>query len=106
MELDGHQVGYKFFPGENCIPFVTKEAWWRKRAGFVDYHVWVTPNDPKEMFAAGDYPNQSQGGDGLDKWVEQVRWHLARFVRSHTLSWSFSETGWRACCGFAAPPTR
>lgn len=69
----GDPVGYKFFPGENCIPFVSKEAWWRKRAGFVDYHMWVTPNDPKEMFAAGDYPNQSRGGDGLEKWVEQDR---------------------------------
>ena len=43
------------------------------RAGFVNYHVWVTPFDEAEKYAAGDYPNQSRGGDGLVKWTEQDR---------------------------------
>ena len=34
-------------------------AWWRKRAGFVNHHVWVTPFAEDEKYAAGDYPNQS-----------------------------------------------
>ncbi len=33
----GEPVGYKFFPGDNCFPFASKNAWWRKRAGFVDH---------------------------------------------------------------------
>ena len=69
----GEPVGYKFFPGDNCFPFASKNAWWRKRAGFVDHHVWVTPNRAEERHAAGDYPNQSQGGDGLPKWTAQNR---------------------------------
>jgi len=69
----GDPVGYKFFPGENCWPYASPEAWWRKRAGFVDHHVWVTPNCPEERYAAGDYPNQSRGGDGLSKWTEKDR---------------------------------
>jgi primary-amine oxidase len=36
-------------------------SWWRKRAKFVDYHVWVTPYDDNEKYAAGEYPNQSKG---------------------------------------------
>ena len=69
----GEPVAYKFLGGDNCIPFASKNAWWRKRAGFVEHHVWVTPFDEKENYAAGDYPNQSQGGDGLIKWTANDR---------------------------------
>lgn len=69
----GEPVGYKFLPGDNCFPFASKNAWWRKRAGFVDHHVWVTPFREEELHAAGNYPNQSQGGDGLPLWTEADR---------------------------------
>jgi primary-amine oxidase len=69
----GEPVGYKFLPGDNAYPFAGREAWWRKRAGFVDHHVWVTPYREDERYAAGDYPNQSLGGDGLVKWTEADR---------------------------------
>jgi primary-amine oxidase len=69
----GEPVGYKFFPGDNCVPFAWRDAWWRKRAGFVNHHVWVTPFQETERYGAGDYPNQSSGGDGLIKWTEQDR---------------------------------
>jgi primary-amine oxidase len=60
-------------PGDNSPPMAQKSAWWRKRAGFVDYHVWVTPNYEAESYAAGDYPNQSRGGGGLLDWTELDR---------------------------------
>uniref|UniRef100_A0A914C2W9 Amine oxidase n=1 Tax=Acrobeloides nanus TaxID=290746 RepID=A0A914C2W9_9BILA len=69
----GQSVGYKFIPGENAIPFASPNSWWRKRAGFVNNHVWVTPFNEDEKYAAGDFPNQSQGGDGLMKWTKQDR---------------------------------
>jgi primary-amine oxidase len=69
----GDPVGYKFFAGDNAVPFAAPTAWWRKRAGFVDHHVWVTPFHEEERFAAGDYPNQSSGGDGLPRWTAQDR---------------------------------
>jgi primary-amine oxidase len=69
----GQPVGYKFFPGDNAVPFASPEAWWRRRAGFVDHHVWVTPYSESERFAAGDFPNQSKGGDGLPAWTAQDR---------------------------------
>ncbi|CAF3900194.1 unnamed protein product [Rotaria magnacalcarata] len=69
----GEPTGYKLHPGENCIPFASSNAWWRKRASFVDYHVWITPYNEKEMFGGGNYPNQSQGDDGLLKYTEQNR---------------------------------
>ena len=69
----GNPVGYKFMPGDNCFPFASKNAWWRKRAGFVDHHVWVTPFNEEERHAAGNYPNQSQGGEGLPTWTAANR---------------------------------
>jgi primary-amine oxidase len=69
----GQPVGYKFFPGDNAVPFASPNAWWRKRAGFVNHHVWVTPYREEEKYAAGDYPNQSLGGDGLPKWTAADR---------------------------------
>ena len=69
----GEPVAYKFLPGDNCLPFASKESFWRQRAGFVDNHVWVTPFNAAEYFAAGDYPNQSQGGEGINKWTEEDR---------------------------------
>jgi primary-amine oxidase len=69
----GEPVGYKFLPMDNSFPMASPDAWWRKRAGFVNWHVWVTPFNENEKYAAGDYPNQSQGGEGLIKWTEQDR---------------------------------
>lgn len=69
----GEPVGYKFMPGDNSFPLASKNAWWRKRAGFVENHVWVTPYSDDEKYGAGDYPNQSQGGDGLIRWTAADR---------------------------------
>src|SRR5882724_1560546 len=69
----GEPVAYKFMAGDNCIPFASKNAYWRKRAGFVENHVWVTPFNEQENFAAGNFPNQSQGGDGLIRWTQKDR---------------------------------
>jgi primary-amine oxidase len=69
----GAPVGYKFFPGDNSYPMASGNAWWRRRARFVDQHVWVTPYKKDERYAAGDFPNQSNGGDGLIRWTEANR---------------------------------
>lgn len=69
----GDAVGYRFLPGDNAVPFASEKAYWRQRAGFVNYHVWVTPFKEDEKYGAGDYPNQSAGGDGLIKWTAEDR---------------------------------
>jgi primary-amine oxidase len=69
----GEPVAYKFIPGDNSVPFASPKAWWRKRARFVDHHVWVTPYAENENFAAGDFPNQSLADHGLSTWVEADR---------------------------------
>ena len=69
----GQPVAYRFFGGDNAVPFGAPSAWWRRRAGFVEHHVWVTPFDEDERYAAGEYPNQSDCTDGLLTWVEKNR---------------------------------
>src|SRR5205085_5941993 len=48
--LVGEPVAYRFLPGDNALPFGSKNAWWRKRAGFVNHHVWVTPFHADEKY--------------------------------------------------------
>jgi primary-amine oxidase len=69
----GHPTGYLLMPGENSLPFALPDSWVRKRAGFLNAHLWVTPYSDAERYAAGDYPNQSKGGDGLPKWTSANR---------------------------------
>ena len=35
----------------------------------MENHVWVTPYQEDEKYAAGAYSNQSAGGDGLIRWT-------------------------------------
>jgi len=69
----GHATAYALVPGANAVPFVAPDSHVRLRAGFLNAHLWVTPYDAAEMYAAGDYPNQSHGGDGLPKWTSANR---------------------------------
>ena len=65
----GEPVAYKLMPGENVRPFAGPEASVTKRAAFMTRHLWVTRHDPRERYAAGEYPNQHPGGAGLPTYV-------------------------------------
>jgi primary-amine oxidase len=69
----GTPVAYKLEPGGNAACFVHPDSSVAKRAGFITGHVWVTPYDPEQRFAAGEYPNQHPGGDGLPAWIQAGR---------------------------------
>ncbi|BBI32785.1 primary-amine oxidase [Cohnella abietis] len=69
----GQSVGYKIVTGENGFPFASENSSLIKRAGFIKHHLWVTPYNEDEIYAAGNYPNQHIGGTGLSNWVEQDR---------------------------------
>ena len=69
----GQRVGYDLMPGDNVEPFAAPDSSFRRRAGFVDHHLWVTPFDPAERYAAGAYPNGHAGGDGLPAWTAADR---------------------------------
>ncbi|HJU48326.1 MAG TPA: primary-amine oxidase [Gaiellaceae bacterium] len=69
----GQPVGYRLLPGENVRAFAQPDSALARRAGFAFKHVWVTRYDPGERYAAGEYPNQNRGPDGLPRWIEQDR---------------------------------
>ncbi len=100
----GYPVSYEVKYGANAIPLLRRDDWPQQRAGFTDYHLWVTPYDPTERYAAGTYPNQSRGGEGLPRWTARDRpienrdivlWYTLGFhhvVRAE--DWPVQPTAW------------
>ena len=63
-------VGYRLVPGENAAAVrAARRAASRKRAGFIAQPPLGHAVRPDERYAAGDYPNQHPGGDGLPAWT-------------------------------------
>ncbi|MDY7099868.1 MAG: primary-amine oxidase [Actinomycetota bacterium] len=69
----GEPVAYKLIPGYTPTMLAGEQSAIRKRATFATHNLWVTPYDPDEIHAAGDYPYQHAGGDGLPRWTEADR---------------------------------
>jgi primary-amine oxidase len=44
-----------------------------QRNDYINHQIFITPYDPKELFAGGTYAMQSDGTDTLGKWVKQDR---------------------------------
>jgi len=81
----GKPTAYALLPHSSVKPLALPDAAFLKRAGFLQHHLWVTPFAPAERYPGGDYPNQSPGGDGLEKWTQARRsidaediviWHI------------------------------
>jgi primary-amine oxidase len=70
----GQPVAYKLVPTMSTPTMLAApDSSVGKRAGFARHNLWVTPYAPDERRAAGDYPNQHSGGDGLPRWTEADR---------------------------------
>jgi len=69
----GEPTSYELVPGANADPFAAEGSPVRRRAGFLGAAVWATAYADSERYAAGDYPNQSAGGDGLVRWTAADR---------------------------------
>lgn len=67
-------AGYKLVPTMSTPTLLAHpDSSVGRRAGFATHNLWVTPYARDERRAAGDYPNQSGGGDGLPRWTEADR---------------------------------
>jgi len=69
----GAPVAYKLVPGPTPTLSALDDSSIGRRAGFARHNFWVTPYSPDERRAAGDYPNQHPGGDGLPRWTSADR---------------------------------
>jgi len=65
----GQPASYILIPGANSLPYTHPDSPVRKRAQFINNHFWATLYNDRELYAAGDYPNQSTGGAGLPQFV-------------------------------------
>lgn len=70
---NGYPTSYQLVPGMSIETLLTADDYPRRRAGFIDHHLWVTPYQPGERFAAGDYPTLSKPGEGLPQWTSANR---------------------------------
>jgi primary-amine oxidase len=60
-------------PGHNERSLLTADDYPRRRAAFIEHQLWVTPYQPDERYAAGDYPTLSTPGQGLPAWTADNR---------------------------------
>jgi primary-amine oxidase len=68
-----YPTSYQLVPGMSVSTLLTPDDYPRRRAGFIDHHLWVTPYRLEERYAAGDYPTLSTPGQGLPAWTEANR---------------------------------
>jgi primary-amine oxidase len=73
MNAAGDPVAYTLVPGPTPCLLADPGSSIGRRAGFATRNLWVTPYEPDERWAAGDYPNQNPGGDGLPRWTAADR---------------------------------
>jgi primary-amine oxidase len=69
----GNPVGYKLVPGPAPTLMAQPDSSIARRAAFATKNLWVTPYRADERRAAGDYPNQHVGGEGLPRWTAADR---------------------------------
>ncbi|GLK83727.1 primary-amine oxidase [Ancylobacter defluvii] len=69
----GKPPGYKLVVTPTPVMLAQDDAFVARRGGFAKKHVWVTPFDPAEKYASGDYPKVNAGGQGLPAYVQQNR---------------------------------
>ncbi len=61
----GHAPGYQIQVGSSATSLLSADDWLQRRAGFTAKTLWLTRQRRGERFAAGPYPNQSDGSGGL-----------------------------------------
>ena len=69
----GYATGFQIKPEQSAAPLLAADDHPQQRAGFTNHSLWITPYRPNERFAAGAYPTQSRGGEGLPAWTAANR---------------------------------
>ena len=69
----GQHPGYELRLGHSATSLLAADDIAERRAAFSAAPLWVTAYDPMELYAAGPYPNQSRGGDGLPAYAAPHR---------------------------------
>jgi primary-amine oxidase len=69
----GRPTGFKLEAASPVQPFTAPDSPSGRRGQFIRHQLWVTPFSAEERFPAGDFVNQSRGGEGLPAWTSADR---------------------------------
>ncbi len=70
----GRPVAYQLVPTMTTPTMLASaESSVGRRAGFARHNLWATRFERTEIRAAGDFPNQHDGGAGIPEWIEADR---------------------------------
>lgn len=69
--VNGGAVGYKVHVPPMQPILADEQSFHRRRAEFADRAVYVTAHRDGELFAGGEYTNQSRGGTGVRSWADR-----------------------------------
>ena len=69
----GYPTGYEIMPGNTVWSLLDADDGVQKVGAFSNHQLWVTPYRPDELYAAGVYPIESKGDDGLAGWTKANR---------------------------------
>ena len=65
----GYAPSFEIVSGHSATSILSTDDWVQRRAAFSASELWVTAYNPAELYAAGDYPNQSSTVEGLPRFV-------------------------------------
>ncbi len=103
----GHHPGYMVSPLGSVAysPLDSRNDPPIKRNAYIDFTHWVTPYDPLQRYAGGEYAFQSDGSDTLSEWVKAerpivntdiVNWYTMGFHHiPHMEDWPVMSTMWK-----------
>lgn len=62
-------VAYKIHAATSQMLLMAPDSYARKRAAFAEHAIWVTKYQDDELYAAGEFTNQSRKDTGLSEWA-------------------------------------
>ncbi|KAI0455800.1 copper amine oxidase [Xylaria acuta] len=75
--ISGKNVGYKFAPNATQLMLADENSTQAARAPFAKHHLWVTGYRDEELWAAGEFTNQSKKEEGgVKAMVERGDWFV------------------------------
>jgi primary-amine oxidase len=108
----GNPTSYVLLPGHSARSILSPDDPPQARAAFSGELLWLTARKPEERWAAGDYSNQSQPGEGLPKYISDkqpientdlVGWYTVGFRHvTRAEDWPVMPTLWHS---FTLRPT-
>ncbi len=108
----GDPVSYEIAGGHQAVTLLSDDDFIRRRAGFTEHTLWVTPYVADELFAAGDYPTAHLPGQGLPAWTsgnrpiantDVVAWYTVGFHHiPRSEDWPIMPVAWHS---FVLKPT-